>query len=77
MQEPFSVLLIVITTPLNRIGVRVCIVRLMSTKIDLGGLKVDSDLAKLVEDEIIPGTGVDVNKFWAGLGGIVKDLAPR
>eukprot|EP00961_Rhodomonas_salina_P138400 1861451-Rhodomonas_salina.4 len=49
----------------------------MSTKIDLGGLKVDSDLAKLVEDEIIPGTGVDVNKFWAGLGGIVKDLAPR
>ena len=49
----------------------------MSTKVDLGGLKVDKNLAKLVEDEIIPGTGVDVNHFWSALGGIVKELGPR
>jgi len=49
----------------------------MSSRIEIGGLKVDKDLAKLVEDEIAPGTGVDTQKFWAALGGIVKDLGPR
>jgi malate synthase len=49
----------------------------MSTKIALGGLKVDEQLAKLVAEEIAPGTGIDPQKFWTALGGIVKELGPR
>ncbi|NKB70371.1 MAG: malate synthase G [Candidatus Latescibacteria bacterium] len=49
----------------------------MSTGIDVGGLHIDGDLYRLVEDEIAPGTGVDAAAFWVALEGIVRDLEPR
>ena len=46
-------------------------------KIASGGLHIDQRLYALVAEQIAPGTGVDVNRFWAALGRIVKDLGPK
>ena len=49
----------------------------MDKIIEVGGLKVDERLVRLVRDEIAPGTGVEPSAFWTSLGRIVKDLAPK
>ena len=49
----------------------------MSERIETGGLKIDAELYTLVKDEIVPGTGVDVDALWEGFGKIVSDLAPK
>ncbi|GGD77343.1 malate synthase G [Caballeronia grimmiae] len=41
------------------------------------GLKVASSLAKFVEEEAIPGTGVDAASFWQEFDALVHDLAPK
>ncbi len=40
-------------------------------------LQVASDLYQFVNSEVLPGTGVDSAKFWAGFDALVKDLAPK
>ncbi len=49
----------------------------MANRVEVGGLKVDERLYHLVQNEITPGTGVEADAFWASLGRIVKDLAPK
>jgi malate synthase len=49
----------------------------MTDHLDIHGLKVAEELHRFVVDEAIPGTGIDPQEFWAGLSGIVHDLAPR
>ena len=49
----------------------------MANRIEVGQLKIDEGLYRLVRDEIAPGTGVEANAFWASLGEIVTDLAPK
>ena len=49
----------------------------MANRIEVGQLKIDEGLYRLVRDEIAPGTGVEANAFWALLGEIVADLAPK
>ncbi|HTH59897.1 MAG TPA: malate synthase G [Paraburkholderia sp.] len=41
------------------------------------GLKVDDGLARFIETEALPGTGVDKDAFWSGFAALVHDLAPR
>ena len=41
------------------------------------GLQVADNLKRFIDDEVLPGTGVDVAVFWAGFGAIVRDLAPK
>ncbi|EGH00189.1 Malate synthase G [gamma proteobacterium IMCC2047] len=49
----------------------------MSNKrIQIGELQVAFPLYQLVSNEIIPGTGVNPNDFWASLEDILTDLAP-
>jgi len=48
-----------------------------SARIEHSGLSVAAELFHLVNDEVAPGTGVDPDSFWAGLAGIVADLAPK
>ena len=49
----------------------------MANRIEVGRLKVDEGLYRLVQDEIAPGTGVGAEGFWTSLGEIVADLAPK
>ena len=49
----------------------------MANRIEVGRLKVDEELYRLVQDEIAPGTGVEAEVFWTSLGEIVADLAPK
>jgi malate synthase len=41
------------------------------------GLKVDAGLAAFIEDEALPGTGVDRGAFWKGFSALIHDLAPK
>src|SRR5258705_1828149 len=49
----------------------------MASRIEVGGLRIDEPLYRLVRDEIAPGTGVKVDGFWKSLGAIVRDLGPK
>ena len=40
-------------------------------------LKVDPTLQRFIEDEVLPGTGIDAASFWQGFSSLVHDLAPR
>ncbi|EAR09062.1 malate synthase G [Reinekea blandensis] len=48
----------------------------MTDYIQLGTLKVARELAALISDEMIPGTGVQADAFWAELESIFNDLGP-
>ena len=49
----------------------------MANRIEVGQLKIDEGLYRLVQDEIASGTGVEADAFWTSLGEIVADLAPK
>ncbi|SAL27882.1 malate synthase G [Caballeronia arvi] len=49
----------------------------MNDMIKQHGLQVDASLARFVDEEAIPGTGVDSASFWKGFDAIVHDLAPK
>ncbi len=49
----------------------------MTERVQVGGLQVAKNLFDFVNNEAIPGTGVDGDKFWAEFDKIVHELAPR
>src|ERR687891_488773 len=49
----------------------------MANSVEIGGIKIDEELYRLVRDEIAPGTGVNADRFWKSFGEIVRDLAPK
>ncbi|WP_280334349.1 malate synthase G [Nocardia wallacei] len=49
----------------------------MTERIQVGGLQVASVLHDFVENQALPGTGVDSAAFWAGAEGVINELAPR
>lgn len=49
----------------------------MSDKTKVGGLEVSTRLYNFINNEALPGTGVEADKFWTALEDIVNDFAPR
>src|SRR5512139_885291 len=49
----------------------------MTARITLHRLHVATVLHQFVEKEVLPGTGIDSGRFWAGFDAIVADLAPK
>ncbi|MDP3197105.1 malate synthase G [Tabrizicola sp.] len=49
----------------------------MAERLDRSGLQVDAVLARFVEDEALPGTGLEAAKFWSGLAGMLANFAPQ
>ncbi|GHD46465.1 malate synthase [Marinobacter persicus] len=49
----------------------------MTERVEIGGIKVAKNLYDFVNNQAIPGTGIDPDKFWAEFDKIVNELAPR
>ncbi len=49
----------------------------MTDRTTVHGLQVATPLFRFVEDQVLPGTGIDGATFWKGFDAIVSDLAPR
>ncbi len=49
----------------------------MTDYVAVGDLRIAAELKRLVDEEMIPGSGVDQAAFWQGLERIVADLGPR
>ncbi|TNE78103.1 MAG: malate synthase G [Gammaproteobacteria bacterium] len=49
----------------------------MTERVQVSGLQVARSIYDLVKQDIIPGTGVDVDAFWQSFGAIVGDFAPK
>lgn len=49
----------------------------MADYVKAGNLQVATELYEFINSEVLPGSEVDQEQFWNGLGGLVKDLAPR
>ncbi|MAL98640.1 MAG: malate synthase G [Alteromonadaceae bacterium] len=49
----------------------------MTERVKVGDLQVAKVLYDFINNEALPGTGVDKEQFWTGLDTLVHDLAPR
>ena len=49
----------------------------MQERVTRSGLRVAAILDKFVNDEAIPGTGIDQDAFWNGFSKIVERFTPR
>src|SRR5271167_345466 len=49
----------------------------MRATVSVQQLKIDKALYDFVNDEAIPGSGVEAPRFWAGFAALVRSLAPR
>ncbi len=49
----------------------------MTERVTIGGLQIAKVLYDFVNNEALPGTGVDADAFWAGADKIVDELAPK
>ena len=49
----------------------------MDTYLTRSGLKVAAGLARLIEEDVLPGTGLSPDRLWAGAAAIFADFAPE
>ncbi|MET3660536.1 malate synthase G [Aquamicrobium ahrensii] len=49
----------------------------MSDRIEIAGLRIAPVLHDFVANEALAGSGIDAEKFWAGVSAIAHDLAPK
>lgn len=49
----------------------------MTARTACHGLQVDTILYRFIEDKVLPGTGIDSDRWWRGFAQIVHDLSPK
>ncbi|WGH78873.1 malate synthase G [Jannaschia ovalis] len=49
----------------------------MMSRTERYGLQVAEELAEFIENEALPGTGIEADDFWAGFAALAGDLAPK
>ena len=49
----------------------------MSERIESYGLRVDVDLLRLINEEILPDTDIEAEAFWAAFAALARDFTPR
>ena len=49
----------------------------MNDRVSCGRLAVASGFKRFIEEEALPGTGIEAAAFWAGFDALVQDLAPK
>jgi malate synthase len=49
----------------------------LTTRTQIHGLQVATELATFIDQQVLPGTGVSSDTFWQGFDAIVADLAPK
>ncbi len=49
----------------------------MTQRVQCERLQVASNLKQFIEDEALPGTGIEAAAFWKGFDALVHDLAPK
>ncbi len=49
----------------------------MTARTSVHRLQIATELHQFIEQQVLPGTGVDATAFWAGFDAIVADLAPK
>ena len=49
----------------------------MTTHEDRAGLKVAGELIALIEQDVLPGLGLDATAFWSGAAAIFERFAPE
>ena len=49
----------------------------MTERTPVHRLQVATELHRFIEDQVLPGTGVEPAAFWQGFDQIVHDLAPK
>ena len=43
----------------------------------VSGIEVDADLRRFIEDEALPGTGLEAEAFWRGFSALLRELTPE
>jgi len=43
----------------------------------ISGIEVDADLRAFIEQEVLPGTGIDAGDFWSGFSSLLRELTPE
>ncbi|MEX5694955.1 malate synthase G, partial [Pseudomonas syringae] len=49
----------------------------MTDFVNCQGLRVAPVLQRFVEEDVLPGTGLDPQAFWGGFAALVHELAPQ
>ena len=49
----------------------------MTDRVEKQGLQVASELAAFIDEQALPGTGIDVASFWSGFSALVENMTPR
>jgi malate synthase len=49
----------------------------MTARTQVHGLQVANELHTFINEQVLPGTGVDATTFWQGFDALVADLAPK
>lgn len=49
----------------------------MSERIDVGNLSVDQQLHEMIKTEVLPGTGVESDAFWASFSDLLDSFSAR